>query len=115
LIVGTNGSGKTVTMLRMMKHYLKNNKKIIFLDMKGSVGLIKEISTLCQKEKRQFRFFTPFVERHDERQIAYDPFKNKSANDIISMLLEKKAFSSTLDNSPTDSSYYRNMEKSFLE
>ena len=58
LVIGTTGSGKTNTLLNIVKNCCEQGMPLIYLDGKGSIKLAQSIATICKKYNRTLKVFS---------------------------------------------------------
>lgn len=108
-IIGGTGSGKTTTIKHFIKRAIETNKKCIFIDGKGDDDLISEFKSLCESQGKKI-----LVYKLDDESTRYNPFLNKTDNEIVSMIVESTGYSASISNEK-DSAYYKRLEKALLE
>ncbi len=114
LTLGTTGAGKTNFFLLAMKYFLNQNQRVIFLDLKGSLDLIDSMNKICKTHNKTFKYFVQVADQEhikDKNCITYDILSNKSAEEIIEMLLKARNF----EDVSADALYYADLEKNFLD
>lgn len=85
LISGAAGSGKTITMLSMMKNDIENGIPLIAIDFKRSPEFVSKMAAWSKENGREFyHFVNGDVEKYDVKdspgQAFYDPFINGGAS-----------------------------------
>ena len=83
-IMGTTGSGKTVTMQNIMEEVLESGSGFIFVDGKGSTSMIRTIYALAYKYRRE-KDFQIINFANPELSDSLD-FFSMDENDIVSIL-----------------------------
>ena len=58
LVIGTTGSGKTNTLLNIVKNCCEQSLPLIYLDGKGSIKLAKQIAKICKDHNRTLKVFS---------------------------------------------------------
>jgi hypothetical protein len=58
LVIGTTGSGKTNTLLNIVKSCCEQGLPLIYLDGKGSIKLAQSIAKLCSEYNRTLKVFS---------------------------------------------------------
>ena len=110
-IIGHTGSGKTTTIKHFIKRAISTNKKVVFVDGKADKGLIDELTQLCVDQNKKIKVYEL---DNPENNIKYNPFKDKTPNQIVSMLVESTGYSLALKEEK-DSSHYKRIEKAILD
>lgn len=111
LVVGTTGTGKTNTLLHIVKNGFENKNKVIFIDGKADEGLIVDLQKFCLANNKKLEIVSL---NKVANRIAYSPFSGKSTSEIISILCEMDGFSDSVGKN-SDSAFYKRMEKSVLD
>lgn len=92
LVMGTTGSGKTTTLLSIAESCCQRSLPLVYVDGKGSIGLINTLSKMCAKYGRKLKVFS----LEDNASIAeiayYNPFSCGNftgwKNKIITLALD---------------------------
>lgn len=108
-IVGTTGFGKTTTAKHFIKRAIESNKRVVFVDGKADNGLKEELKDLAKNLDKKI-----IIYELNSNETLYNPFKNKTSNEIVSMLVESSGYSKTLVDEK-ESAYYKRAEKAALD
>lgn len=112
LIYGGTGCGKTNTIIHFIKYALEKNHKVVFVDGKADINLYKDVKNYCNSVDKKMLFW--HLNNATYNEFYYNPFKEKSVDEIISLLSEMEGFSDSLENN-SDSSYYKKKEKTLFD
>lgn len=92
LVLGTTGSGKTTTLMNIIDSCCRRELPLIYLDGKGSIGLIDRIKQICDKYNRTLKVFTVNPHANVPNLSCYNPlaFGNFSEwkNKIVTLMGE---------------------------
>lgn len=99
-IVATTGGGKTIYLLNYVEYALANDYPMIFIDGKGSMESIEEVSTICKAYKKNLQIFS------DQESLTYNPLKYGNATVITDKLKELVE---------TESKYYSEISTSLVQ
>ena len=58
LITGSTGSGKSTTMISLLKQAVEKGKPVTFFDFKGETGVLDELEEFCNKLNVPFYEFS---------------------------------------------------------
>ncbi|WP_052663560.1 type IV secretion system DNA-binding domain-containing protein [[Mycoplasma] testudinis] len=114
-VVGATGFGKTTTLLHFLKYAFEENIPAIFIDGKGDQNLIKDLCLIGKENNLKINTWS--IEGNLGKQfneVAYNPFKNKTDNQIVSLLMEMQGYSESVRHQ-TDATYYRQIEKAIFD
>jgi len=99
-LIGTTGSGKTITLYNFVYDALQKNKPIIYITAKYDQEDIKKFTELCNSFKRKSRVFSL---NGDNR---YNPFVNSTPTEIVDKIIGMFDFSDD---------YYKSSSTRFLQ
>lgn len=99
-VSATTGGGKTIYLLIYVEHAMANNYPMIFIDGKGSLETIEEVSTVCNAYNRELKVFS------DTRNLTYNPLRYGNATIITDKLKELVE---------TESVYYSEISTSLVQ
>ncbi|WP_343251531.1 TraM recognition domain-containing protein [Mycoplasma amphoriforme] len=114
-VLGSSGYGKTTTLIHFLKFAFLNNYPVIFIDGKGDRKLINELADIAKANRLKMKSWS--IDGNLEKktnEVKYNPFKNKTDNQIVALLLESQGYSQSAKNH-SDSMYYRQIEKAILD
>lgn len=114
-VLGSSGYGKTTTLIHFLKFAFLNNYPVIFIDGKGDRKLINELADIAKVNRLKMKSWS--IDGNLEKktnEVKYNPFKNKTDNQIVALLLESQGYSQSAKNH-SDSMYYRQIEKAILD
>lgn len=87
LLVGSTGTGKTVTMLNLIEAPILRGEPVIFLDGKGDVETGRRIKAFAEAHGRPAYIFHHGIDGGDEDSCAYSPFAVRDATAITDMVM----------------------------
>lgn len=92
LIVGTSGSGKTITLLSLMRKNIVMNQPVFIIDMKRSSDLASKIADWTDKFGGNFYHFVngspeDYDIKKSKGQVFYDPFIDSDITSRVDMML----------------------------
>lgn len=111
-IIGGTGSGKTTTAKHFIKSALENDWNFIFLDGKADNDLKNELNDLSLKFNKNLLIWGKDT---NNESFKYNPFKNKTQAEIISIIMESFDYSKIVFGDNQGVAYYKIMEKSILD
>lgn len=80
-LVGTTGSGKTVTLYNFIISALANDKALIFIDGKGTLENITKFSKFCKEVDRKYHIIT--IDGTD----GYNPFASGTPSELTDKII----------------------------
>lgn len=80
-LVGTTGSGKTVTLYNFIYNALLYQKPIVFVDGKGDLGNIAKFKKFCQRLNRKVTVITI------DGQTGYNPFATGTPTELTDKII----------------------------
>lgn len=96
LFVGTSRSGKTVGMLNVIKHSIKNGEFVCAVSGKNGFhdqySMYHKIIELCKQYNRRLYIFTTNRNSRDNN-FVYNPIKNLSPTEVADVLVSVSPFS----------------------
>lgn len=90
MLVGTTGSGKTVTLYNFIANALLQDKPIIFIDGKGDYSNIEKFENLCKQDVYGNK--KPYVITIDG-ETGYNPLRTGTPQELADKLLTMMNFS----------------------
>ena len=88
LLTGASGSGKTTTMLSMVKQAIEKNKPVTFFDYKGELEILDDLKEFCEKSGVPFYEFST-----RDCTFSYDPLKNLNETGKVEAILNTRRWS----------------------
>lgn len=83
MIFGTTGTGKTNTVMNIIKDSLLHGNQLLYVNGKGNLEDTKQVIEMCKQNNKEYIF----INIGEENEIKYNPFKNANATTIRDMLL----------------------------
>lgn len=83
MIFGTTGTGKTNTVMNIIKDSLLHGNQLLYVNGKGNLEDTKQVIEMCKQSNKEYIF----INIGEENEIKYNPFKNANATTIRDMLL----------------------------
>ncbi len=83
MIIGTTGTGKTNTVMNIIKDSLLHKNQLLYVNGKGNLDDTKQVIELCKENNKDYIY----INIGEENEIKYNPFKNANATTIRDMLL----------------------------
>lgn len=100
-LVGTTGSGKTVTLYNFIWAALTKNKGLIFIDAKGDKGNIAKFKKFCKMTRKEPKIITI-----DGKYEKYNPFSIGTVSETADKIM-------SLTDSDVD--YYKKAAKNYIQ
>lgn len=88
LITGSTGSGKSTTMVSMLKQGIEQGKPCVFFDYKGETDVLDNLQEFC--EKRNIPYYE-FSQRNCS--FSYDPLVNLNETGKVEAILNTRRWS----------------------
>lgn len=97
LVVGTSGSGKSVTLLNQVYNDILVGKPVIFIDCKNSLDIVYNLSRWAKEQGREFYHFSPgpqeaYNNRYNKYKSGYDPFYNGTVDSVSDTIVNLQMF-----------------------
>lgn len=101
--VGSTGSGKTETLLRLASEALKAKKNLVFIDGKGEDELIDRMRQICEEAGRSLKVWTV------ENDLCWNPLAGGTAGSRASLVV------GALSRGEGNAEYYKMQSYAFLQ
>lgn len=86
-VFGGSGVGKTTTLMKMNRGWIKNNHAIIFIDLKGDGTVIDTLRHFAQEFGKEFHLVT-FSEEDNPELSFFDPLQEGSVQSKVDQLMK---------------------------
>lgn len=88
LVTGSTGSGKSTTMISILKQAAEKGKPVTFFDFKGETGVLDELEEFCN------HLNIPFYEFSTRKcTFSYDPLKHLNETGKVEAILNTRRWS----------------------
>ncbi len=108
-VFGVTGGGKTNTLELFIEYGIFKRQNIIFVNGKGDYGLYEDLKVACENNNYNFKCWSPKFNIPKQNKFIYNPFKDKDANSVTSMLMEIGRYS-LLEATTPGAIYYKDNE-----